>query len=131
MSASHEELRAGDQLTAIVRIADRLGNPTKAKPDELRLVLEGPSGRTHLNLFNAGSPVEGVHIINEELLLSGSYTLTATIRGSPVLGAPIGPIRVRACPPEGYYSTIVIPRDAVAKFPTAVIVRCRDRYGNL
>ena len=37
---------------------------------------------------------------------------------------------MRACPPEGYYSTIVIPRDAVAKFPTAVIVRCRDRYGN-
>ena len=38
---------------------------------------------------------------------------------------------VRAHLEEGYYSTIVIPRDAVAKFPTAVIVRCRDRYGNL
>ena len=99
-SASHEELQAGDQLTAIVQIADRLGNPTISKPDELRLVLEGPSGCTNLDLFNAGSPIEGVHtiegvhIINEELRLSGSYTLTATIRGSPVLGAPIGPIYV-------------------------------------
>ena len=131
-------LPAGTELTAAIRVADRLGNPTTPQEGDLEVLLVRPGAAGHRGgSHHGGEPIYaaaqhpvGDHAVGEVLRRCGWYTLNVTVRGEAVHGSPLGPILVHALPPEAEHSTLELPQHAVAGQPAAPLIHCRDRFGN-
>ena len=135
----HSVLMAGSFLSASVLVADRLGNAcTLEHRSDLVVCIDGPIGNVDLGCSTpavavaAGSSPGLYKSCDDavELRLSGSYRLSACLRGQHVQGSPLD-FSVTAAPPDGDHSELVHPSTApISHLPATFLITCRDKFGN-
>lgn len=72
----------------------------------------------------------GLFEVREQLDLSGSYTLSATVLGEHVGGSPIE-LQITPAPLDALHSVLIPPPDAaIVHQPSTFVVQPRDSWGN-
>jgi len=135
---------AGTTVQAFIQVADRFGNACTPEPGALVVELDGPLGRKrlppapfsgdtagHLSpRLDTESPTMGLFAVNDELNLTGRYSISASILGEEVVGSPLD-LSIVPSPPDGEHCLLIPPPSAaIAHEPVTFVVQPRDRYNN-